>query len=383
MTIHILPTPEVHLGQGVHLLATEYLKRYGATEILLILDPGLYSLNLHQDLLSKLEDSGLRVEIFTKVLQDPDINSMDNAVAFARSKKPDAVIAMGGGSTIDTAKVVASLAVGSQTVSSVIGIEILQSKGLPLIAVPTTAGTGSEVTPIAVVSDPNSVIKKAVVSRFLIPDLALLDPLLLVGLPERIKAHTGIDALSHAVESFTSLNASNYSEVLSLEAIRIISNALPLVYRERNNLGCLEAMLKGSLLAGLAFANAGVAAAHAFAYPLGAEFHLPHGLAVGLMLMPVSVFNLSVEPDKFARMAVAMTGRVDSKPEEFILALKNLMGNLQLPISLKEIGVPSASLSEMAGKSMEVTRLLNNNPRPIQFEDANRLFLNAYDGPEF
>ena len=368
MGLTILPNPHIHLGLHSESLTVAYLKDWHCQKTLILTDPGILNSGIHHILM----------EVFSEVISDPDINSIEQATKFARNYKPDAIIGLGGGSTLDTAKVVATLCPTSISVASIIGTNLIERAGLPLIAIPTTAGTGSEVTSIAVVSDPDFILKKAVVSPYLIPKVALLDPALTVSLPGQSTAHTGMDALSHAIESYTSLNANAYTEALSLEAIELITNSLPIAYSNPESLEHREAMLKGSLLAGLAFSNAGVAAAHALAYPLGAEFHLPHGLAVSLMLLPVTNFNLPSQPLKFKKMAERLTGRKDASPQDIVSSLKRLMQQLAMPTDLKSLGVPETALNGMAKKAMEVTRLLNNNPRSINQTDAEMLFAQAF-----
>ena len=378
MGLTILPNPHIHLGLHSESLTVDYLKDWHCQKTLILTDPGILNSGIHHILMEALSKAHIQTEVFSEVISDPDINSIEQATKFARNYKPDAIIGLGGGSTLDTAKVVATLCPTSISVASIIGTNLIERAGLPLIAIPTTAGTGSEVTSIAVVSDPDFILKKAVVSPYLIPKVALLDPALTVSLPGQSTAHTGMDALSHAIESYTSLNANAYTEALSLEAIELITNSLPIAYSNPESLEHREAMLKGSLLAGLAFSNAGVAAAHALAYPLGAEFHLPHGLAVSLMLLPVTNFNLPSQPLKFKKMAERLTGRKDASPQDIVSSLKRLMQQLAMPTDLKSLGVPETALNGMAKKAMEVTRLLNNNPRSINQTDAEMLFAQAF-----
>ena len=274
------------------------------------------------------------------------------------------------------------MAGGSSNVASVIGTDLVAGRTLPLVAIPTTAGTGSEVTPIAIVSDHGDDLKKAVVSDRLIPALALLDPTLTVSLPPSQTAYTGIDALTHAIESYLSLNATSMSQLLSLEAIRLISGSLLTAYRNGQDLKAREALLLGSLTAGVAFANAGVAAVHAFAYPLGGRFNLPHGLAVGLMLVSLMRFN-AIAPgiaDKFQKINEAMGLNPAMGAKGFIDGLNDLLQQLGFPSSLQAVGVPESTLGEMAKKVVTIDRLLKNNPRVVTQESALALYQEAFQG---
>jgi alcohol dehydrogenase len=264
-------------------------------------------------------------------------------------------------------------------VSTYFGIDLVPKKGLPTVLVPTTAGTGSEVTPIAILSDHTEKLKKGIVSPFLFPDVAILDPELTLGLPPKITAATGMDALIHAIEAFTSKNASRTTDMFALEAMKLIFENIRTAYANGSDLPARTAMLEGSLLAGMAFANAGVTAVHAFAYPIGAEFHIPHGVANSMMLAPVMEFNTLGNLPKFARLAeVFGQNTISLTQRQAALAaveeLRTLSSDLKIPKSLSEFGVKGDDVPGLAQGVMKVTRLLANNPREMSLQDAEDIY---------
>jgi alcohol dehydrogenase len=250
--------------------------------------------------------------------------------------------------------------------------------------VPTTAGTGSEVTPIAVFSDDRDQVKKGIVSTYLLPSAAILDPALTLGLPKTITAYTGMDALVHAIEAYTSINANGLTDTLALRAIQLLFGNVLRAYVSGDDIEARSKMLEGSLFAGMAFANAGVTAVHAFAYPLGGAFHhIPHGLANSVMLLPVMRFNIVGNEQRFGSVARTMgvCGKdVDDRhaAKTGLAAIGEMLAKLGIPSRLRDLNVPRATLPIMAEGVMKVTRLLANNPRSITLKDAEEIYANAW-----
>ena len=247
------------------------------------------------------------------------------------------------------------------------------------ILIPTTAGTGSEVTPIAILSDEHEKLKKGIVSPRLFPAVAILDPELTLGVPPEVTAATGLDALIHAMEAFTSKNANSISDVLARQAMKLIFENIRKAYANGEALEVRTNMLEGSLLAGMAFANAGVTAVHAFAYPIGAEFHIPHGIANSIMLPPVMEFNMMGNLEKFAEMAEIFGEPVDGlnqreRARRMVKAIRELADDLRIPKRLREFGVFEHHIPRLAQGVMKVTRLLANNPRRITQADAEDIY---------
>jgi alcohol dehydrogenase len=286
---------------------------------------------------------------------------------------------MGGGSPLDIAKVCAILVTNVSPVSELFGVDMVPEPGLKTILIPTTAGTGSEVTPIAILSDEHEKLKKGIVSPRLFPAAAILDPELTVGLPPHVTAATGLDALIHAVEAYTSKNANSLSDILARQAIKLIFGSIRKAFANGDDLEARSKMLEGSLLAGMAFANAGVTAVHAFAYPIGAEFHIPHGVANSIMLPPVMEFNMLGNLEKFSEIAEIfgepVTGRNQRERARLMVsAIRELVDDLQIPASLSQFGVHESHIPELARGVMKVTRLLANNPRQITQSDAEKIY---------
>jgi alcohol dehydrogenase class IV len=285
---------------------------------------------------------------------------------------------------MDVAKLVACLAGSTASLAAIYGIEQVKGRNLPLILVPTTAGTGSEVTPIAIVTTPSQE-KKGVVSRCLITDLAILDPELTIGLPAHVTAATGIDAMVHAIEAYTSRHRKNaLSDVLAREALRLLYAALPKVLADGRDSAARGDMLLGSCFAGMAFANAPVAAVHALAYPLGSHFHLPHGLSNALVLGPVLDFNMAAAAGLYGELAEQVLSRpdgtIEARAEQFVGAMRAMLQKSGLPLSLRDAGVPAGQIELLAGEAMKQTRLLVNNPVELTANDVRAIYRRAEAG---
>jgi alcohol dehydrogenase class IV len=377
-------TPRILMGPGSADQIGRELKALKGKRALIVTDPGIIRAGLLDGISPSLKKAGVTVTLFDQVEADPHIEVVDQALARLKEEKCDSVIGLGGGSSLDIAKLVAAMAVNPGHISDYFGVDLLAKPGLPLIAVPTTAGTGSEVTPIAILSDQAEHLKKGVVSPHLFPGLALLDPDLTIGVPPAVTAFTGMDAFIHAVEAYTSVNANSLTDHLAFRAIELTFGNILTAYARGEDLEARSNMLEGSLLAGMAFANAGVTAVHAFAYPLGGEFHhIAHGLANSVMLLPVLRFNMLGNLPKFAEISLALGLSVEDltdrqAAEEGLEAIEELMIDLNLPLRLRDLKVPEEAIPGMAQGVMKVTRLLANNPRRITLEDAERIYRSAW-----
>ena len=354
-------------------------RELGAQRVLLVSDPGLQRAGLLEAPMQALREAGVEVTLYSDVQADPPEASVLEAVAAGRDCGAQAVIGLGGGSSLDTAKLVALLCGREQLLADIYGINLAQGPRLPLIQVPTTAGTGSEVTAVAIVTTPSHE-KKGVVSPLLYPDIALLDARLTVGLPAAVSAMTGVDAMVHAIEAYTSLHKKNVlSDGLALQALRLLAGNLDRVLAEPGDLKARSDMLLGSMLAGMAFANAPVAAVHALAYPLGGHFHVPHGLSNALVLVPVLNFNRSAAEALYAELAPSvLPGQRFDTPaaacDAFIGFMTALVERMPFAQRLAEVGVVEADLDRLSDDAMKVQRLLVNNPRPVTREDARVLY---------
>lgn len=372
-------TPRIVMGIGASGQISDEVKRLSGKSVMIITDPGLVKSGICGRIRDGLASSGLETQTFDNVEPDPPFEIASLAAQAVKDCGADIILGVGGGSSLDIAKVASILVTNSSPVSSYFGIDMVSAPGFKTILVPTTAGTGSEVTPIAILSDNNEKLKKGIVSPYLFPSVAILDPELTVGLPAPITAATGMDALIHAVEAFTSVNATSITDMLAEEAMRLISENIRTAFANGSNLEARGKMLEGSLLAGMAFANAGVTAVHAFAYPIGAEFHIPHGVANSIMLWPVMEFNMLGNLGKFAQMAGFLGEKTKGLTEResalrAVKSLRTLAADVEIPTSLSEYGVTQEDIPSLAEGVMKVTRLLANNPRKIKLADAERIY---------
>jgi alcohol dehydrogenase class IV len=327
--------------------------------------------------LASLAAHGFSATLSTKVVADPPEPVVRAIVDDARAAGADIIIGLGGGSAMDCAKLVAVLLGTAQDLSTCYGVgNIQEPRSIPLVLVPTTAGTGSEVTAIAIVTT-GATTKMGVVAPQLYPDLAILDADLTLGLPAHVTAHTGIDAMVHAIEAYTSRHKKNpLSDALAREALRLLSANLLRVIDTPRDRDARGAMLLGACLAGQAFANAPVAAVHALAYPLGGIFHLTHGLSNALMLPHVLRFNAPAAAPLYAELAPIFG--VAATADGFIDALESLCAATGIPRRLSAVGIPDGSVAMLAAEAMKQTRLLVNNPRDVTEADARALYTAAW-----
>ncbi len=375
-------SPRIVCEQGSASKLGTHAKALGARHVFIVTDPFLHNSGLTSGLLESLHAEGLRHTLYTDVVADPPEASVEAAIAAATAAGADCVIGFGGGSSMDTAKLVALLVKTPQRINDIYGINLARGPRLPLIQVPTTAGTGSEVTAISILTTPNDE-KKGVVSDLLYPDLAVLDSLLTLGLPAPITAATGIDAMVHAIEAYTSRHKKNpLSDVLALKALQLLHDNIRSVLSDGRNADAREAMLLGSLLAGMAFANAPVAAVHALAYPLGGHYHLPHGLTNALVLAPVLAFNQPAASTHYAELERHLNNQASSDDEAasnaFIHRMTQLVSEMPFAQRLSAHGVPEADLPMLAKDAMAVQRLLVNNPRDVSYDDALAIYRSVY-----
>ena len=354
-----------------------------AKKVLIITDPGVIQAGLLEGVEKSLKSVNLPFVIFDGVEPDPRIEVVEKSVEKAKKEGIDLIIGFGGGSSLDIAKVTSIMITNTGKIDSFFGIDLVPNPGVPVILIPTTAGTGSEVTPIAILSDTKEKLKKGIVSAYLFPEVAIVDPKLTIGLPPSVTAFTGMDALTHAIESYYSINATDLSDLLAFRAMELLSRNLRMAYAYGENLAARSSVLEGSLLAGIAFANAGVGAVHAFAYPLGGEFHLAHGLTNTLMLPYLMRYNILGCPHKFAQMAKAFGERVEGISELVgaeiaVRFIERLSDDLRVPRRLRDVGIPENAIPGLAEAAMKVTRLLANNPRKVTLEDAIAIYRSAY-----
>lgn len=380
-TIDILAVPKVRLAPGAAGEIGRWCKDRAIGRVLIVTDAGVARAGLPAGLYQGLDDAQIGHTTYADVTADPPVAQMQAALTQGREAGVEAVIGFGGGSPMDVAKVVALLLRAPQQLEDAYGVGNALGERLPLVLVPTTAGTGSETTPIAILTKPDHQ-KAGVVAPQLMPDMAVLDPALTVGLPPHVTASCGVDAMVHAIEAFTSKIKKNpFSDALARQALALMGRSIVTAVHQGADVDARGDMLLGAHLAGLAFANAPCAAVHALAYPLGGRFGVSHGLSNSLVLSEVMRFNLPVAKEAYAALAplvfpdlndgAAGAGQLAGR---FIDRLGALTAHLGLETRLSQVGVAASDLDMLAADAMQQTRLLVNNPREVTEADAREIY---------
>jgi len=376
--------PNIIAGLGTIRELHQILQKGKYVRVLLVTDQGMIAQNLHEEVLYLINEAGLDYAIYADVQADPPEHIIADAISFARQEQIDVVIGFGGGSSLDVAKIIAVLSHPQQTqcLNELYGIDQVEGPRLPLILIPTTAGTGSEVTPISIVTT-GETTKTGIVSPLLFADIAILDASFTRGLPKHITAATGIDAMVHAIEAYTSKIKKNlYSDMLAKQALKLLNINLPRVLDDGDDLEARQNMLVGSMLAGQAFTNAPVGAVHALAYPLSGHFHLSHGHSNAIVLTEVLKFNAPAAKQKYAELMTWLDphskGCHDGLTDLFIDHFNNHLQRSGLPLKLAQLDIPEHILMMLAEDAMKQTRLLQNNPRDMTVEDALQIYQAIY-----
>lgn len=375
-------TRKIVCQPGCSTALADWCRTFGITRPLLVTDAALLATGLVTSATDAMAAAGLPPQIFSDVEPDPPEAVVTACAEMARAAGVDGVIGFGGGSSLDVAKLIAALVPSGDKLAEYFGVEQIRGERLPLILVPTTAGTGSEVTPISIITTGEST-KAGVVSSRLLPDLALLDADLTLGLPPAVTAATGIDAMVHAIEAYTSVHRKNaYSDMLAREALRLLSGSLVEAVHDGANREARSNMLLGAMMAGQAFANAPVAAVHALAYPLGGHYHISHGLSNSLVLPPVLAFNAPAAGELYAELLPCVGGGEGSAAESgcaaFITRMESFISDVGLPVRLRDVGIEESALPMLARDAMQQQRLLVNNPRTVEEGDALAIYQRAY-----
>ena len=375
---------DVLSGPGTSGQLGEMAAAMGIERLFVVTDPGIIQFGLLQQAVESLETNNIALHIYSDIVADPPESVVMKAMHAAQDFGCDGVIGFGGGSSMDVAKLLAVLIKGEQQLADIYGVDQIIGGRLPLIQVPTTAGTGSEATMVSIITT-GETTKAGVVSRTLLADKIILDAALTTGLPPAVTAATGIDAMVHAIEAFTSKRLKNpLSDMLAREALRLMAGNIETAVKQGDNLEARSAMLLGAMLAGQAFANAPVAAVHGLAYPLGGNYHIPHGLSNSLVLPHVLRFNAPEAADLYAQLApIILPGQqlpddsiaVTQILADYFLALAEDLG---LQTTLRQMHIPEADLSMLAQEAMLQQRLLINNPRELTLDDALAIYRQAF-----
>ena len=354
----------------------------GARKALVVTDQGVVNSGIEKKVKDHLEKNGVNVEIFGEVMSDPDIANAEACIEAAKKGRYDLIVGVGGGSSMDIASIASVMTTNAGTVYDYFGINLVKNPGIPTILIPTTAGTGAEVTPNAILTDTKERLKKAVVSPHILPRVAIIDPLLHLSMPPSVTSSSGIDALTHAIESYTSNNATILTDLFAKESMIMIGRSLRTAVANGNDMEARYNMAIGSLYSGISLANAGVTAVHALAYPLGGQFNVAHGIANGLLLPYVMEFNVLGNIPKFAEVAQFLGEKLDhfsllEQAYQAAKAVKAIYRDLKIPQSLTELKVPKEAIPAMAKAAVNVTRLMGNNPRTMTVQDVERIYEKA------
>lgn len=376
---------EIHFGAGLVKSIPEILSKIGGKKPLLVIDPGLIAAGLDKNIRSPLQESGIEFTLYDHIDPEPGLRLADSGTKLARDTGCDCVIGVGGGSAMDVAKAISILLTNGGQAVDYLGIDKIDKPGVPKIMIPTSAGTGAEVTFTAVFINEETGSKGGMNGDPLYPDVAVLDPELTLSLPPQVTATTGIDALTHALEAYTSIQAHPISEMYSTKAITLIAENIRAAYADGRNIRARTNMLLGSLLGGKALAIAGVGLVHAMAYPLGGMFGIAHGLANAVLLPFVTRYNLIGNLEKHARLA-SMLGQdvqglsLRDAAEVTVEELHLLNRDLGIPSSLQTLAIPSDKLHEMADIALTVARPVDNNPRQPSRDDIVAIYQQAMAG---
>ena len=367
-------------GKGKLDLLTEEVVRSKAKKILIItIEPLLSKLNA---VIQQLKNASVEVMIDTGIKQEPYFGDFKKLIQKISSFNPDVVIGIGGGSVLDIAKLVAAQLENEQSLEEYVGIGLLKDRRKKLICLPATSGTGSEVSPNAILVDDSDGQKKGIISPYLVPDVVIVDPLLTVSVPPSITAATGIDALTHCLEAYTNKFAHPMIDLYAYEGMRLISSGIVQAVRNGNDEEARTAVALGSVYGGICLGPVNTAAVHALSYPLGSMFHLPHGLSNALLLPYVMEFNLQASPCRYANVAIALGCEKQNDDmataKEGVKKIRELTEECGLPLRLRDAGVTEDAIPQMAKDAMKVQRLLKNNPREITLDDAIKIYKEAF-----
>lgn len=376
---------KIHFGNGSINRLGDVISRLNGSNVFLVADPGLKRSGITRQITAILKKNKIPHTLYDNVVPEPGLKLADQGAELAKKNKADCVVGVGGGSALDVAKAISIILSNGGRAEDYLGLDKIPLRGVPKIMVPTTAGTGAEVTFTAVFINEKTNSKGGMNGDPLYPDAAILDPTLTLSLPPGVTAATGIDAFTHALEAFVSTQAHAISDMYAFEAMTLISNNLGVAYANGNNLEARSAMLMGSLLGGKALATAGVGLVHAMAYPLGGMFNTAHGLANAVLLPYVVEYNIIGSPEKFAAIAQIMGHETEGLSQReaaqlAVEAIHQLNADVGIPASLTALDIPSDKIPEMARIALTVTRPVENNPRRPTLEDVIAIYEAAFDG---
>lgn len=375
--------PTIHTGVGAADRCGEEVRLLGTRRALFITDSFLASSGTIQPVLDSLAKAGVDVALYDGVNSEPTLSHVDECLALYKKSGAEALIGCGGGSPLDVAKAVSVMASNPGEISDYMGIGKVPNVGPPIVAIPTTAGTGSEATCTTIISDTRNNVKMLIISPLLMPRVAIVDPALTLGMPKGITAATGVDALTHAIEAYVSRKAQAMTDVFALSAVRLIYQNLPIAWEEPSNITARSETLMGALQAGIAFSNSSVALVHGMSRPVGALFHVPHGVSNAALLGVVTDFSLEGNYKRYADIAFALgvpdTGNSEEMAREGAAKIRNFIKRLEVP-SLSQLGVTREKLDPVVDKMADdaiASGSPGNNPRLATKEEIIKLYYEA------
>ncbi|NEU32354.1 iron-containing alcohol dehydrogenase [bacterium LRH843] len=386
MISNFLSPTKLYIGLNSIEKISEIIEEQNARKVYVVTDKGLQAAGVTIPLLAQLEQTGAEYIVFDGVEPDPTEMIIHNAFEKLQSFEADLIIGIGGGSSIDTAKAIGILATNGGEISDYRGVEKVTKPILPLVAIPTTAGTGSEVTTVTVLIDAVQKLKYSIGGKNVAAKWAIIDANLTLSVPPRVTAFTGIDALTHAIEAYTSKLAYPITDALAKEAITLIAESLRTAVYQGTNIEARENMLMGSLLAGLAFSNAKLGLCHVLCNPLGAHYNIPHGLANAILLPYVTAYNVPSQLEKYAEIASILGESVEGltireAAERATLAIQRLNQDVNIPVTLADVGVEESNLERMV-EECYTNPLVQINPRTASKDDLHQIYKNALNGGE-
>lgn len=373
-TVYSLRTPDkVIAGPGSIQNLKEIISSVNAKNIVIMTDPGIFKIGLADRVKNVFEDMGLNIGIINTIPPEPTVAQVYEIFEQAKGLKADLLVAVGGGSAMDMTKLISVMFTNSSFTANILDNSLIVNAGIPMVFIPTTAGTGAEATPNAIVAVPEKETKVGVVSERMIANYVILDPEMTTGLPPSITATTGLDALSHALECYISAKANPFSDMYALEAMRLIVNNIRTATSNGTDIDARHAMLLGAFYGGTCIATSGTNAVHMLAYPLGGKLHFPHGTSIAVLIPYVMEYNMDSCIDKFAHIAdfvgISEQGMTnEQKAKRFVDELYALNRDLNISANLAQYNLTEEDLSKMADSALEITRLAVNNPKPITKE---------------
>lgn len=378
-TYSLLNVGKIFAGPSSIEKINDIVKECNVQKVLLITDQGVWNTGLVAKPIALLESEGIQVDVINQTPPEPEIGHVNEIFNLAKEKNSQMVIGIGGGSAMDVAKIVALMFTNQIPLKEMLGTDKVKNPGIPTLLIPTTAGTGAEATPNAIVLVPEEELKVGIVSSKMMSNYVILDPLLTLNLPKTITAFTGVDALAHAIECYISKKGNPFSDMYALQAVRLISRSLRKAYHNGQDVEARHDMILGALYGGISIATSSTTAVHALSYPLGGKYRIPHGLSNAILLPSVMEFNLDAAEQKFRDIADAMgldiVGLSNKQAaEKMIENLYSLLADINIECTLRDKGISEKDLEGLVEAASKVTRLLDNNPKAMTKQDIRAIY---------